>query len=210
MKKIIRYGLIILVVALVGYKSVYFRKLSDMQKATSTEKFDATVFARKLWNEQLPSKLDSAIELNNLIASIKANPEQAFAQNTKSMAIGNYRYALIKTTGKALIVNEDDVVLQVANGDSLLNLNLATEYVYGNAVRDASGLVNIQDFTNTTDLNNISEALNKTIRTSVLPPFKNTVKAGNQVTVVGAIELNKAHVGFKNLEIIPIRISVQP
>lgn len=209
MKKSIRFGLVILLVILVGYKSVYFRKLSEMQK-TSTEKFDATAFAGKLWNEQLPAKLDSAIELGALIKSIQTNPEQAFSKYTNAMAIGNYRYALIKTTGKATVVNEDDVVLQVADGDSLLNVNLATEYVYGNAVRDASGLVNIQDFTNTTDLNNISEALNKTIRTTVLPPFKKSVKAGDLVIVTGAIELNKAHVGFKQLEIIPIRITVQP
>jgi len=84
----------------------------------------------------------------------------------------------------------------------------ATEYIYGNAVRDASGLVDIKDFTNTTDLNNISEQLNKTIRLEVLPPFKKQVKQGNKIEVVAAVELNKAHINFNDLELIPVRLKI--
>ncbi len=71
-------------------------------------------------------------------------------------------------------------------------IKLATEFIYGNAIRDASGLVDVKDFPNTMDLNNISEELNKMVRKTVLPPFKTAVKKGDKIIVTGAIEIKKA------------------
>ncbi len=104
------------------------------------------------------------------------------------MSIGNVRYGLVKVTGKVLSVNDDDVVILTGNKDNQHTVKIATEYVYGNAIRDASRLVNIKDFVNTTDLNKISEELNKRVRTKVLPAFKGTVQKADSVVCTGAIE----------------------
>jgi len=207
MKRIIKYTLILLVIGLVGYKSVYFKKLSEVKKA-NREKFDAVSFSQKLWNESLPAKLDSAIELNDLIHAIEVNPAETFAKYSNAMGIGNYRYSLVKATGIAVIINEDEVIMQVNHADSLLTVKLATEYVYGNAIRDASALVDIKDFTNAMDLNNISEELNKKVRTAVLPSFKKQVKQGDKVEVTAAVEINKEHIKFNELELIPVQVKI--
>lgn len=207
MKRIIKYILIILVIGLVGYKSVYFERLSSMKSKTS-EKFDAVAYSKKLWEERLPVKMDSAIELTNLIKLIETNPADAFSKYSNVIGIGNYRYSLIKAIGTVAIINEDDILMQVDHADSLMTIRLATEYVYGNALRDASGLVDIKDFTNTTDLNNISEELDKTVRTTVLPEIKKQVKQGDKIEVTGAVEFNKEHINFKDLELIPARIKI--
>ena len=207
MKKIIKYILIVLVIGLVGYKSVYFEKLSSM-KSASTEKFDAVSYSKKLWEEKLPVKMDSAIELTRFMTLIQTNPTDAFAKYSNAMGIGNYRYSLVKIYGTASIINEDDIIIKINQADSIMILRLATEYIYGNAIRDASGLVDIKDFTNTADLNNISEELNKTVRTLVLPEFKKQVTQGDQMVVIGAVEFNKEHINFRDLEIIPVRIKI--
>jgi predicted lipoprotein len=209
MNKIIKYILVLLVIGLLGYKSIYIKKLSDVKKTTG-DKFDAAAFSKKLWNEKLPAKLDSAIELTNLIKAIETNPADAFSKYSNAMGIGNYRYSMVKLTGIAAIVNEDDIILQVNHADSLMTVKLATEYVYGNAIRDASALVDIKDFTNAMDLNNISEELNKTVRTTVLPSFKKQVKPGDKIEVTGAVEINKEHIKLNDLELIPVRIKVLP
>ena len=209
MKKIVKYGLLLLAIALVGYKSIYIKKLSDVKKTTE-DKFDAAAFSKKLWDEKLPAKLDSAIELTSLIKAIETNPADAFSKYSNAMGIGNYRYSMVKLTGIAAIINEDDIILQVNHADSLMIVKLATEYVYGNAIRDASALVDIKDFTNAMDLNNISEELNKTVRTTVLPSFKKQVKQGDKIEVTGAVEINKEHIKLNDLELIPVRIKVLP
>ena len=209
MKKIFKYIVILLVIGLVGYKSVYFKKLSELTNS-ATEKFDADIYSKKLWDEKLPSKLDSAIELTSLVKLIETNPSDAFSKYSNAMGIGNYRYSLVKVSGTASVINDDDIILQFNHADSLLSIRLATEYVYGNAIRDASGLVDIKDFTNTTNLNNISEELNKTVRTAVLPAFKKQVKQGDKLEVVAAVEFNKEHINFRDLELIPVRVKILP
>ena len=126
------------------------------------------------------------------------------------MAIGNYRYSLVKVAGTVAVVNEDDIILHVNHADSLMIVKIATEFIYGNAIRDASALLDIKDFSNTTDLNNISEELNKTVRTTVLPSFKKQVKAGDRIEVTGAVEINKEHIRLNEMELLPVRIKILP
>jgi predicted lipoprotein len=206
--KYIKCLLLLIVIAFLAYKSVYFKKLSEVKKI-ATEKFDAVAYTKKLWDEKLPAQLDSAVELAALIKAITADPNAAFETYTNAMAVGNYRYAMVKTDAEVLQVNDDDVLIQLPFADSLLKIKVATEFVYGNAIRDASRLLQVKDFPNTTDLSNISEELNKTVRTVVLIPFKKAVKKGDKVTVIGAIEINKAHINWTEPEIIPVRLQIK-
>ena len=209
MKKLVKYILILLLIVLVGYKSVYIKKLSAV-KNTAAGIFDAVAFTLKLWDEKLPPKLDSAIDLKQLISAIKTNPPEAFLRYTNAIGIGNYRYGLVRVTGIASVINDDDINMEVANADTTLRLRLATEYIYGNAIRDASKLVDIRDFANTADLNNVSEQLNKKVRNSILPQFKKQVKQGDRIEATGAIEFNKEHIRFNDIELIPVRLKILP
>jgi len=207
MKRYLKYLLLVVVVGLVAYKSVYIKKLSDM-KVPIDEKFDAAAFSKKLWDEKLPTKISNAVELATFIKAAQTNPADAFSKYTKALGIGNYRYALIKTEGIITHINEDDITLEIKLGDSLMMAKLATEFIYGNAIRDASGLVDVKDFPNTMDLNNISEELNKMVRKTVLPPFKTAVKKGDKIIVNGAIEIHKEHIKWNELEIIPVQLQI--
>jgi predicted lipoprotein len=209
MKRLLKYVLLAAVVALLGYKSVYFKKLSEA-KQQPAGRFDAAGYSKKIWNEQLPPVLDSAVELSSFIQAVNTNPEDAFGRHSHAMGIGNYRYSLVKTRATVNQVNEDDIIISIQHGDSLLKAKLATEYVYGNAIRDASGLIDIRDFTNAMDLNSISEELNKIVRTELLPSFKKQVKQGDQLEITAAIELNKQHIKFNGIELIPVRLKIVP
>ena len=199
--------MLIVAIGLVAYKSVYVKKLSTI-KVTGNEKFDAVLFSKKLWEEKLPAKLDSAVELVTFIKTARANPADAFSKHTNALGIGNYRYALVKAAGTVTDVSEDDITLQIKMGDSLMTAKLATEFIYGNAIRDASCLVDVKNFPNTMDLNNISEELNKMVRKTVLPSFKTSVKKGDKLIVTGAIEIHKEHIRWNELEIIPVQIQI--
>jgi predicted lipoprotein len=206
-RKIVKYLLLVLVIGLLAYNSVYIKKLSEVQ-AKEPAAFNAVLFGDKLWNTQLPARLDSAITLEALQGAFKTNAAAAFENYFNSISIGNIRYGLVKLTGKVLAVNEDDVTVLAGSKDDPLTVKIATEYVYGNAIRDASRLVDIKDFVNTADLNNISEELNKKVRKTVLPAFKANVKKDDVVTCTGAIELNQAHYSLDDLEIIPVQCKI--
>jgi len=207
MKKIIKYIIVPLISVLVVYNSVYFKKLSEVKQHQSG-KFDTAKYADGIWNDQLIPKLGSVIELPRFISECTANKEQALSSYTHALAIGNYRYALVRVKGLVTAVTADEVEVKPASGSDTLLVHVTTEYVYGNAIRDASGLISIKDFPNTTDLNAVSEAINGIVRKKVLPAFKSQVKAGDKIDMTGAMEINKEHIQWNDLELIPVQIQI--
>lgn len=207
--KIIKYILLLVAAGFIVYKSVYIRK-AGASESTAQGRFNAADFSAELWKNGLSAKLDSAVELTTLIRALETNPAEALVKYSNALAIGNYRYSLVKLQGIVSAINEDDMTIQVSHADSLLKVKLVTEYVYGNAVRDASGLVDIKNISDPAALNNISAALNKMVRTTVLPAFKKQAKQGQKVEVAGAVEINKEHIRFNALELIPVRIKNLP
>ena len=207
MKKMIKYVLLLLVIAVVGYNSIYIKKLREV-KSQAALTFDPLTFSKKIWDQDLPGKLDSAIQFSEWLGAVRVDTLKEDKRYSNAIAVGNYRYSLLKLKGIATNIREDDFVLKVQSGDSVVNLNVATEFIYGNAIRDASGLVDGKNFSNTKDLNNISEQLNKKVRTEVLPEFRQKLKQGMLLEVVGALEYNKEHIRVNDLEVIPIRVTI--
>jgi predicted lipoprotein len=210
MKKIVKYIIGTGLVLLVGYNSLYFRKLSEVRKSDAKQ-FDAVAFAKNLWEKEFPVKLDQATMLPVLIQAVNENKEAGFQKYSNALAIGNYRYALIKSLALVTEVREDEISVQLpaGGGDTVLTAVLATEFVYGNAIRDASGLVEVRDFPNTTELNSISEELNRIIRSTVIPPIRSGIKKGGRLLLTAAVELNREHVKWNGLELMPLRVQLE-
>ncbi|MBD2757451.1 DUF2291 domain-containing protein [Spirosoma validum] len=206
MPKNLKYTVFLVLIAVVAYNSFYFKKLDDVKANTGSnagEKFDAAAYAQNFWTAKLLPASAHATELSTLIPLLKTDEAKAFATYSHALGIGNIRYFLVKGDGKITAVSDNDVTVSLPSGEVV---KLATEYIFGNAARDASGLIKITEFDNTMDLNNVSAELNKIIRNSVLPTLKSSAKPGNTITFIGAIELNKAHLHLENLEVIPISV----
>lgn len=208
LKKGIKYLLVVAAVFLVAFNSVYFKKLDEVKAARETHKFDAEGYAEKLWRQKLLPSLNKAVEINALVALLRNDAPKAFDQYSHALGIGNRRYFLIQGTGLVTAIDDNDVYVLVKNDSTEQSVKLATEYIFGNNVRDASGLVNINEFSNTMDFNNVSESLNAIIRKEVLPGLKKDVQKGDQVHFVGAIELNRMHVKLDGLEAIPVQVQI--
>ena len=205
MNKPIRYLIGLAALGLVGYNSVYFKKLDEVKAAKGGKSaFKAETYAQTFWTTKLlPVASQQAIDLSTLVTQLKTDKEKAFTDHSHALGIGNIRYFLVKGTGTVSAVNPDDITVALSSGETV---RLATEYIYSNAARDASGLIQIAEFDNTTDLNNVSAALNNLIRQQVIPSLKANAKPGQQLTFVGALELNRAHLHVDKLTLIPIVI----
>jgi predicted lipoprotein len=206
--KTIKYIVTIVVLIVVVYNSVYFKKLDEVKAAQTAKEFDATAYAQTFWNNKLIPGLHKAIDITQLTSMLSADASKTFDTYSHALGIGNLRYFLVKGKGIIESVNEDDVTVTLQTDTSKQIITLATEYIFGNAVRDATGLIDINEFSNTMDFNNVSAALNKMIREKILPPFKSAVKKRNQIEFVGAVELNKEHLNLEKIEIVPVEIKI--
>jgi predicted lipoprotein len=207
-KKIIKYALSILVIVFIAYHSVYFEKLDKVKLASSSKGFKASTHAQDFYNNKLLPHLGSAIKLGELISLLKTEPRNAFGKYSHALGLGNVRYFLVQGEGVISSVGEDAVALSLKNNQENTNITVTTEFVYGNAIRDASGLINLNDFSNTADLNSLSEEINKIVRRDVVSPFKSKAKPGSVVKFTGAIELNQAHLNIDDIEVLPIQLTI--
>jgi hypothetical protein len=203
--KVLKYIISILIIAVVGYNSVYFKKLDEVKKSAAA-KFDATAYAGKFFTDALTPALDKAVNLDTLLQLLGTSKDKTFDMYSHALAIGNMRYFLVSGSGVITAIRENDVQLQMQTAGN--NITIATEFIYGNAARDASGLIDITAFNSTADLNNVSAELNKIARVNVVQPFKASVKKGDKVQFAGAIELNKEHFNATDIEIIPLRLQI--
>ncbi|MDB5247142.1 MAG: hypothetical protein JWQ40_1536 [Segetibacter sp.] len=207
-KKAIKNIAAIVLLLVVAYNSVYFKKLDEVKAAAVSKEFDAVTYASNYLTVKLTPQLSNAIELQELIQKVHAEPESTFQKYSHALGIGNIKYFLVKGEGVITAIGDDAVSLLLKNDSAQKEIKIATEFVFGNAVRDASGLININEFNNTMDFNNVSAEINKIIRSEVLPPFKSRVKKGDLVQFAGAIELNQAHVSLEEIEVVPVGLKI--
>ena len=206
MKKSLKNAGLLLVLVFIAYNSVYFKSLKEVKG--KKEGINAPAYAEKFFHEQLLPLSDSAIQLTDLMGLLKANKEEAFHRYGHGMGIGSIRYFLVKGEGKVTAVEPNQVAIKLPSDTLGSPLKIATEFVFGNAIRDAAGKLSLTEFSNLSDVNNISMELNKIVRTQVLPPFKKTVSNGSNVRFYGAVELNQERLNLDEVEIIPIQLQV--
>lgn len=203
-RKALKYLAIGFVIIVISYNSVYFKKLSRVKAAAVTELFNASEYVQIFWNRQLIPGLKKAIELNHLIALLEKDKENTLQLHSRSLGIGNIRYVLVKGQGMVSAIDENDISVIDNSNSTGSAIKIATEFIYGNEVRDALGIINVNAFNNTMDLNNISKEINKKIRTEIIPPFKAKVQKGQIIQFIGAIELNQRYLNLNEIEVIPI------
>jgi predicted lipoprotein len=198
--KYIKYTLIAATFLLVGYNSIEIKPLNEVKKAG--QKFDAAVYARDFLNKTLPPAFAKATSISDLVTALNTDKNKTFNDLSHAVSIGNVRHFLVKGEGVVSKINEDDIVLIVKDK----TVHIATEFIYGNSIRDAAGLFDIKQFTNNADVNNIASEINKIVRTEVVPPFKQKVKVGDSVQFMGALEMNQEHPQLDNFEVLPIQL----
>lgn len=207
MKKGIKYAIWLIVLLFVAYNSVYFKKL-DAVKASVAKTFDASAYAHNYLDKTLPPIVNNAPEIDVLIGELKTSPAGAFTKYSHALAIGSTGFFMVKGQGKIVNMDENDVYL--TTDASHTTIKIATAFVFGNAVRDASGLIKINDFASTMDLNNVSAEIDKIIRQQVVPTFKAKAKPGDHIEFTGAIELNSSHLNLADIEVMPVSLKIIP
>ena len=200
MKKV-KTILFLLMALLFVWFSFDIQSLDKHRAALKPEVFDAAVFARNYWSNQIPVCIDEAPELTHLFGLLSDSPEKAFEQYGRKLGISRVYYFMLK--GKGVIEKADNEFI-IVKVDENTRVKIATDFIYGNAVRDGSGKVNIDEFLNMTDFNLVSVALNKIVREEVATPLISRAQAGQQIEFAGAVEVNSELVNLNELLIIPV------
>jgi predicted lipoprotein len=98
---------------------------------------------------------------------------------------------LLQGSGTIAGQKKKGITLKLADSNAEPTVLIMTrQFISGNAIRDASGKVNVNDFEDMMKFNQISSHINKIAVTEVINPFlEKTPKVGQQVTFIGAAEV---------------------
>jgi predicted lipoprotein len=195
MKKI----LFIALIAIVGYNSVYFEKLSTRNKK-SLETTDFQSVAQELYTDI--SKID-APAIATLQQLAQTNKDSLFHGFGNRLGIGNSAYFMAKIEGTVVALNEQEI--QIRGTDSKV-YTLGLDFIFGNAIRDASKLVKLTDYKKTAEFNALSEALNAIIREKEIPKSVANLKTGDNIVAKVAFKLGKEESDFSKFSYLPVSI----
>lgn len=171
--------------------------------------FDPAEFAETFWNERLLKSFSQAVPAQTLIAAIQSDPAAAGKKFSRSLGLSDSYFYFIAGRGRVLEVTEDEITLAVTESATEAEVSLQVGFLFNNAIRDGTGLLNVNNFPNSQDFNAISEALNHIVETRVQPALREQAKVGSVIQFVGCAEVDDETMDLKPLKVVPIQAEVQ-
>jgi predicted lipoprotein len=200
-------GLVVVIVVVVAaVLTTKVVSVSDAEAAESGSKFNPVDYADKRFDSEIvPQVEDDALDLSTLLADLAGGADEAEFGNTPG-AGSSFSFPVEFTgiagapNGSVLPVTVEgvpsDVVVQVQIGPAL----------NGTALRDVTGTVSFNEFTNQLEFQEVATEFNNRIREGVLSDVDPASIEGSTVRVVGAFtRVNPALVS-----VVPVALEVTP
>jgi predicted lipoprotein len=171
--------------------------------------FNATQFAETFWTSQLLASLDKAVTAKTLLPAIQSDAAAAKKKFARSLGLSEGYFYFLRGEGKILSVTDDEVSIAVTDGSTNAEISLQTGLIFGNALRDGTGLLSPSDYPNSQDYNDISAALNHIVETSVQPKLRERARIDGKISFAGCAEVNDESADLKPLKVIPIQVKIE-
>jgi predicted lipoprotein len=176
--------------------------LQTARDATAAAAFDAEAFVEKLWRDELLKPELRTVDASKLVKLLRE--KNAIATDLgRHLGLSRTTCYFVAGTGRIVSVTNDSLSIAL-DGDAAPSVVIETGPVFGNAIRDGSGLLDVSAFPNSQDFNAISTALNRRVEEQVLPQLRAKAVVGARVWFVGGAEVDDPASALP-LRVVPIR-----
>jgi predicted lipoprotein len=111
----------------------------------------------------------------------------------------------VSGSGRITAVGEGEVEIALPEGGAIV---IDTGPVFGNTIRDGSGLLDVNDFANSQDFNAISAGINRRVEERVLPNLREEAAVDKTVRFLGAVEIADSVSKVESLKLVPVAIEI--
>ncbi len=176
--------------ALVVGRSLEFRRLDDKRAEERTARFSPAEYARDFWDHRLAGALDQAADAGSLIRLFNTDMKAAVAQG-RTLGQSRVHAYLLGGRGRITAVDKEGLFVSVLADSPGPEVLICTgAYIAGNAVRDASGRIDVSTFSDTMKFNRISAEINRIVVQEVITPFLGrSPQTGMSLRFIGAAEV---------------------
>ncbi|MFT3870796.1 MAG: DUF2291 family protein [Nibricoccus sp.] len=176
--------------------------------ATARQVFDPQTFARRFWAEKLVPAAKSATSVADLYAAIQANPATAAAKYAHPVGLGGTSYYFVAGRGVVTAVSDESITLSLPDNPTA-TVVIETGLVFGNAVRDGSGLLDVNAFANSEEFNAVASALNTIVEIEIIPTARKAGVVGSPLRFSGIAELANTDSDPRPLSLVPVSVSME-
>jgi predicted lipoprotein len=184
--------------------------LQQTQTQQAEAEFNPTNFARSFWNDKLLKSFDRAADARQLLAALTADPQKARALFGRTLGVSSSTLYFLRGTGRVLSVTKNDVTLALNSEGKTAEILLPTGLLFGNSVRDGTGLLEASQFPNSQNFNDLSTELNHIVETTLLPQLRELAKPGVTISFVGCAEVADEDDDVKPLKVVPVSVKLEP
>ncbi len=152
--------------------------------------FDPVAVAAKLWLVEFPAAAQRAKPVNEVAAAVRADALAARQQHAAASGLGTAYYFV---RGSGQVVSQDRNYVRVAlDLPTRTVVALRIGPVFGNTVRDGSGLLDVNRVPGLQEFNALAAELNALVEKTVLPALRSKVAVGSTVVFAGCAEAPEA------------------
>ncbi len=163
-------------------------------------------YAEEFWNARLPGAFGTAVDSEELFAAVDRDAGQARRKFGRQVGIGGACFLFIRGTGRVEEAATDYCTLKIGEGPR--RVRIRTGVVVGNTVRDSTGLVDVNQFANSQDFNNVSAELNRRVEANVIAPARERLRVGARVRFVGCAQVS-GDGDFDALRLVPVHLDIE-
>jgi predicted lipoprotein len=197
------------VFALWRWPLFHVRSLSQSQEAKEHAAFSSPAFATQFWQERLLPSVEKAVDVGKLMASISTDKDMARKQFAHAVGISSGYYYFVRGTGRVVKVEKDAIGLSLNPGGNETDVSVPLGPVFGNALRDGTGLLNASDYPNSQDFNDIAASLNHIAETRVLPELQRIAAVGRTLRFAGCVEVADEEEDLRPLKLVPALVKAE-
>jgi predicted lipoprotein len=200
--------LLILTVVFAGvcwaFPPIHFHSLKAARQSRADAQFDAKDFVATFWDKTLLPATANAADAAKVVDAITRNPEKVRERFGRTVGVNSSYFLFLRGSARVVTAETDSIGLSVKPDGSEPDIAVPIDFVFGNAVRDATGLLDSSKYPNAQEFNDISAQLNDVVEKRVLPEFQRVAKVGRRVEFSGCVEVSDETTGLKPLKLVPI------
>ena len=184
----------------------HIRSRKEMRAMQDKAGFNAVGFVNQFWTEKLLPAGARATDVLAVRTMIVTSPKQVRERFGRTVGLSSSYFLFLRGAGRVVSVDNDNIGMALTAEGSEADLVVPLGPVFGNAVRDGTGLLDSSSYPNAQEFNDISAALNSIVETNVLPQLQRIATVGKHIRFTGCVEVNDEDQDLKPLKLVPIAV----
>ena len=201
---------IIVILLLAGlcwaFPPVRFHSLKEVRAAQAGTQHNAKDVIESIWSDKLVPAAEQATDAAAIVEAIATDPKQVRERFGRTVGVSSSYFLFLRGSARVVSADEDAVGLSLKSSGDEADIVVPLGFVFGNAVRDATGLLSASNHPNAQEFNEVSAKLNEIVEKQVLPEFARLATVGQRLRFAGCVEVADEETDLKPLELVPIYV----